>query len=127
LPGQFAPVLKASTLFALLAALMLVIAGTPASASASACNPCPPDCPMMAQMEMGMSSADQGHQPDQGGKGDNPCKQGLACASAAVAAPLAQDIAAYAPLAEIVALYASGDVGGPTHPPDPGLRPPIQL
>jgi hypothetical protein len=82
---------------------------------------------MMAQMEKGVSSADQGHQPDKGGKGDNPCKQGLACAAVAAAVPFAQDVAAYAPLTGIVALYASGDVGGPTHPPDPGLRPPIQL
>jgi hypothetical protein len=81
---------------------------------------------MMAQMAKA-ASADQGQHPDKGGKGDNPCKQGLVCASIAAPVALSEQTTEQVQFAEAAPLYISVFVGGPSHPPDPGLRPPIQL
>jgi hypothetical protein len=119
---------RASNLLAILAAIMLVIGGAPAWAAASPCNPCPPDCPMMAPMKVAKTSADH-HAPAPGksGKADDPCKSGLAC-QAAFATPLLPEAAAETLLTAQAADHRlTSSVGGPSRPPDPGLRPPIQL
>jgi hypothetical protein len=124
---HFARVPKLSTLFALLAALMLVMAGAPSRASAPTCDPCPPDCPMMAQMAKASAAADQAQHPEKGRKPDNPCKQGMVCAQVAMAPPLSLSGIEAARFDEAAALFASVADGGPSHPPDPGRRPPILL
>ena len=79
---------------------------------------------MMAQMAKAAASADQGQHPDKGSKGDNPCKDGLACAGMAAPVALSEQATERVRFAEAAPLYAWGVVGGPSHPPDPGLRPP---
>lgn len=103
---------------------MLVIAGAPSLAVAAECDPCPPDCPMMAV------AADQGDRQDHPAS-DGPqdlgaaCQQVIACQSAA---------ALHAPLASGPA--PSGLQAAAEHerllqppprsqPPDETLRPPI--
>jgi hypothetical protein len=105
---------------------MLVIGGAPARAAVTPCNPCPADCPMMAQMAKG--SADHHAQsPGKSGKADDPCKAGLAC-QAAFAAPVLPQVSADTILtAEAADHLLASWLGGPSRPPDPGLRPPIQL
>jgi hypothetical protein len=116
---------RANTLLALLAAIMLVIAGAPARASATPCDPCPPDCAMMQQMAASMDH--HGKTPDPGGLPDNRCKQGLAC-PASFAAPVLPQFPAAVVLTADIAEHAPFDpLAAPSRPPDRSLRPPIQL
>jgi hypothetical protein len=119
---------RTSTLVAFLAALMLVIGGAPARAAANPCNPCPPDCPMMAQIAKASGEADHHAQvPEKSGKAENPCKSGLAC-QAAFAVPLIPQTAAETVLAAEAAHHdLIGTLAAPSRPPDRNLRPPIQL
>ena len=117
--------LRASTLVAFLAAIMLVIAGVPSRAAATPCNPCPPDCAMMQQMAT--SAAGHDTAPANGGKADNPCKQGLACqVSTTVTAP-AQTIASVTLTAAAIEHQLGATLAAPSRTPDRSLRPPIQL
>lgn len=117
--------LKPSTLIALLAAFMLVIAGIPARASAAPCQPCPPDCAMMQQMAASMDQQSNPH--ERGGFPDNPCKPSLAC-QAPFAAPAPAPFAVAAVLTADVAEHARfNPLAAPSRPPDRSLRPPIQL
>jgi hypothetical protein len=116
---------RPSFVIALLAAIMLVIAGAPTRAAASPCEPCPPDCPMMQQMATGAAGA---HDKAPGDKAaDDPCKQGVACQlSATMTAPV-QSVAS-ATLASATVDHRLGDpLAVPSHPRDRSLRPPIQL
>jgi hypothetical protein len=118
--------LRANTLLALLAAIMLVIGSAPAVAAPQPCNPCPPDCPMMQQM-----AASAGHHaptPGKGSQSDNPCKQGVACTAfaAAVAAP-SQTLVAFALGGDAVEHRLADALAAASRPPDRNLRPPIQL
>ena len=117
---------RASDLLALLAAIMLVVGGAPARASAGSCNPCPPDCAMMAQMAK--ASADHhAKNPGKTGKSENPCKASLAC-QGAFAVPLLPQAAAETALAVEAADHdLIGALAAPSRPPDRTLRPPIQL
>jgi hypothetical protein len=110
----------------LLAAIILVIGGAPASASASPCNPCPPDCPMMAQMA---KAANDHHAqtPGKTGKAENPCKSSAACQSAFAVPLLPQTAVETVLLAETTEHDLVGALAAPSRPPDPTLRPPIQL
>ena len=118
--------LRANTLLALIAAIMLVIAGAPTRASANACDPCPPDCPMMQQMSTTMDHQSQA--PDKGGKTENPCKSALVCqaSTAAVAAP-SETPTSIVLTAETVDHGLANALAAPSRPPDRTLRPPIQL
>ncbi len=117
--------LRANTFLALLATIMLVIAGAPARVSATPCNPCPPDCAMTQQMAASMDH--HGKAPEPGGVPDNPCKQSLAC-QASFAAPALAQVSVAVVLTADVAEHAPFDpLAAPSRPPDRGLRPPIQL
>lgn len=110
----------------MLAAIMLVIGGLPARASASPCDPCPPDCPMM---QHAAKAADHpAPAPDKGGKPDGPCKSGVLCQALGNAAPAGLHVAEAMFIASPAeALRPSRELLPPSRPPDPGLRPPIQL
>lgn len=115
-------------LFACLAAIMLVISGTPARAAVTPCDPCPPDCPMMAQMHAAQAAADHhAAAPENGGKAGNPCKPGLACQMGASAPILSETSAPILLTTDDAHLSAVHRDGGPSRPPDPRLRPPIEL
>ena len=118
--------MRATHLLALLAAIMLVIGGVPARASATPCDPCPPDCPMMQQMA---KAADhQAPTPDKGGKPDSPCKSGVLCQALGNAAPASLHVTTVQFIASAAeTLTPALQLLPPSRPPDPGLRPPIQL
>jgi hypothetical protein len=117
---------RVRVLLGLLAAIFLMIGGAPASASENACNPCPPDCPMMAQM----GNAAAGHHdlaPGKSGKAESPCKSMAVCQSG-FAVPLFPQMAVETVLlAETTEHDPVGALAAPSQPPDPTLRPPIQL
>lgn len=115
-----------SRLLALLAAIMLLIGGAPAFAATQPCDPCPPDCPMMAQMTT--ATADHGKAPDPAGKADNPCKPDLACqASATMTAPLMHAVADVTLTSTRVDHRLGDPLAAPSRPPDRSLRPPIHI
>jgi hypothetical protein len=117
---------RVRVLLGLLAAIILMIGGAPASASSNPCNPCPPDCPMMAQMAK--AAADHHDRaPGKSGKTETPCKSTAVCQSAFAAPLLPQTAAAPVLLAETTAHDLVGALAAPSWPPDPTLRPPIQL
>ena len=116
----------------LIAAFILLIGGTPASASATACSPCPPDCQMMASMANAagdphvQTPARSGQTPGKSGNAGTPCKASV-CQSVFVAPlplPAAVETVCVAQAAEHDRL---GMIAAPSRPPDPTLRPPIQL
>ena len=110
----------------LLAAVILMVGGAPASASAKPCNPCPPDCPMMAQM--GKAAADHHDQgPGKSGKVENPCKSSAICQSAFAVPLLPQTAVETVRFAETTRHDLVGPIQVPSRPPDPRLRPPISL
>lgn len=117
---------RARLLLGLLAAIILMIGGAPASASSNPCNPCPPDCPMMAQMAK--AAADHHDQaPGKSGKAESPCKSMAVCQSA-LAMPLLPPTAVETVLlTEATEHDLVGTLAAPSRPPDPTLRPPIQL
>jgi hypothetical protein len=110
----------------LLTAIILMIGGAPASASANPCNPCPPDCPMMAQM----AKAAAGHHdqaPAKSGEAENPCKSTAVCQTAFAVPLLPQTAVETVLLVEATRHDLVGALTAPSRPPDPTLRPPIQL
>ena len=117
---------RVRALVGLLAAILMMIGGAPALASANPCNPCPPDCPMMAQMAKAV--ADHHDQaPETNGKAEDPCKASAACQGAFVAPLPPQTAIETAVLAETTEHDLTGALAAPSRPPDPTLRPPIQL
>jgi hypothetical protein len=115
-------------LLGLLAAIVLMVGGTPAGASSNPCNPCPPDCPMMAQMAQSAEMADHHDRaPGQSGKAENPCKSTAVCQSAFAVPLLAQAAVETILFAETTQHDLVGALAAPSRPPDPTLRPPIQL
>jgi hypothetical protein len=107
----------------LLAAITLMVGGAPASAAANPCNPCPPDCAMMAK-----AAADHHDQaPGKSGKAETPCKSTAACQSAFAVPLLPQTAVETVLLAEITEHDLVGALAAPSRPPDPTLRPPILL
>jgi hypothetical protein len=113
-------------LLGLLAAITLMIGGAPANASSNRCNPCPPDCPMMAQMAK--AAADHHDQaPGKSGKAETPCKSTAACQSAFAVPLLPQTEVETVLLVETTAHDHVGALAAPSRPPDPTLRPPIKL
>jgi hypothetical protein len=116
---------RVRVLLGLLAAIILMIGGAPASASANPCNPCP-DCPMMAQMAKAM--ADHHDQaPGKSGKAESPCKSMAVCQSAFAVPLLPQAAVTTVLLAETTEHDPVAALTAPSRPPDPTLRPPIQL
>jgi hypothetical protein len=110
----------------LIAAIILMVGGTPASASSNPCNPCPPDCPMMAQMAK--AAADHHDQaPGKSGNAESPCKSTAVCQSAFAVPLLPQTAVETVRLAEATTHDLVGALAAPSRPPDPTLRPPIQL
>lgn len=135
-PGQLAlpwmsrrPILvempRPTFLVALLAVIMLVIAGVPARAAAEPCNPCPPDCPMMQQLAA-EQAADHGSTPAKG-KADNPCQQVVACQTiTATIAP--SDLVNFVALSAVSVAHPAFDpLDAPSWPPNRSLRPPIHI
>jgi hypothetical protein len=117
---------RVRVLLGLLAAIILMIGGAPASASSNPCNPCPPDCPMMAQIAK--AAADHHDQaPGKSGQAETPCKSTALCQSAFAVPLLAQTTTETVLLAETTAHDLVGALAAPSRPPDPTLRPPIQL
>jgi len=123
------PLRNWSALLAFVATIMLVIAGGPTVARAAACDPCPPDCPMMTSAAANSATADDhGKAPAQGEKpAKPPCVQaGICQASAAPPMPLASLDIGYLPVAAARHAVVS-DRAAPSRPPDETLRPPIHL
>jgi hypothetical protein len=119
---------RVRVLVGLLAAIILVVGGAPASAASNPCNPCPPDCPMMAQMAQGAGMADHHDQaPGTSGKAETPCKSTAVCQTAFAVPLLPQTAVETVLLAEATAHDPVGPLAAPSRPPDPTLRPPIQL
>lgn len=117
---------RVRVLLGLLAAIILMISGAPVSASTNPCNPCPPDCPMMAQIAK--AAADHhGQAPGNSGKAENPCKSTAVCQSAFAVPLLPQAAVDTVLLAETTEHDLVGALAAPSRPPDPTLRPPIQL
>ena len=115
---------RASTLLALVAAIMLVIASAPARAFASPCDPCPPDCPMMQAEAQAGASDKQGPPPasDQGA-----CKAMAVCQAPAALPATTQAIGVTWLAADDVHQQLISARFAPSRPPDLALRPPIQL
>lgn len=117
---------RVRVLFGLLAAIILMIGGAPASASSNPCDPCPPDCPMMAQVAM--AAADHHEQPPgKSGKAESPCKSTAVCQSAFAMPLLPQSAAETVLLTETTRHDLADQLAASSRPPDPTLRPPIQL
>ena len=114
-------------LLGLLAAIILMVGGAPANASSNPCNPCPPDCPMMAQMAQAADMADRHQAPDKSGGSESPCKSTAVCQSTLVVPLLPQAAAETVILAEVAEHDLASAVAALSRPPDPTLRPPIQL
>jgi hypothetical protein len=118
----------ANLLLAFLAAIMLVLAGIPARASASACDPCPPDCPIMAKMASGVSMAARAAHPDKPRKSKSDCQQMAVCQAAQTMAALSFEQVRFVRLSVTpVILAQDAEVRRPSRPPDKHLRPPIRL
>jgi hypothetical protein len=116
---------RLSRILALLAAIMLVIGGTPAVASAHDCNPCPPDCPMMKQMAA--EQAANHSVPGKDGKAENPCQQMVACQTITASVAPSEQVSFVALSAASVSHEAFDPLQAPSRPPDRSLRPPIHI
>ena len=119
-----------SALLAFVATIILVIAGGPSVATAAPCDPCPPDCPMMAPATTSATAVhDHGKAPAQG---DVPqkssCLQTGLCQAATVAPPVPVGTLAVLHLPRHAAKQdVVSDRAAPSRPPDQELRPPISL
>jgi hypothetical protein len=107
---------------AFVAAIMLVIGGTPVRAATGPCDPCPPDCPMMAQ-----ASADQPHKAPKGDPAESPCQAMVACPAAMTLPPGPPPMAIAWLTLKDAGLRPAEEQRAPSRPPDRELRPPIQL
>jgi hypothetical protein len=117
---------RVRVLLGLLAAIILMVGGAPANASSNPCNPCPADCPMMAQMAK--TAADHhGLAPGKSGRAESPCKTTALCQSAFAVPLLLQTAVETLLLAETTNHDQVSQLAAPSRPPDPTLRPPIQL
>ena len=117
---------RVRVLLGLLVAITLMVGGAPANASPNLCNPCPPDCPMMAQMAK--AAADHHDQaPGKSGKAETPCKSTAVCQTAFAMPLLPQTVVETVMLAEATAHDLVGALAARSRPPDRTLRPPIQL
>ncbi|MBI1196235.1 MAG: hypothetical protein GC203_00055 [Phenylobacterium sp.] len=119
-----------SALLAFVATIMLVIAGGPSVATAAACDPCPPDCPMMAPAQTSATAMDDHAKAP--AKGEAPqkssCVQAGLCQATTVAPPLAAATVAVLHLPQGAARHdIVSDRTAPSRPPDRELRPPIFL
>ncbi len=122
---MFRSMRRLSQFLALLATIMLVIGGAPSVASAQACDPCPPDCPMMKQL----AAEQAAHQkaPDKGGKADNPCQQMVACQTV-TASVAPSDLVTFVALSAASVTHEAFDpLDAHSRPPDRSLRPPIHV
>jgi hypothetical protein len=116
---------RLSRIFALLATIMLVIGGVPTVASAKACDPCPPDCPMMKQ-RAAEQAAPHGA-PAKGGKADNPCQQMVACQTVTASVAPSELVTFIALKAASVTHEMFDPLQARSRPPDRSLRPPIHI
>lgn len=119
-----------SALLAFVATIMLVVAGGPAVATTAACDPCPPDCPMMAPATPSTAAMDDhGKAPAQGETPNkSPCLQTGLCQAASVAPPMAAATVAVLYLPRGAAQHdIVSDRAAPSRPPDRELRPPVFL
>ena len=116
---------RANTLLALLVAIILVIGGAPSVATAQACDPCPPDCPMMKQLAAEQPVSHRA--PAKGGKADNPCQQMVACQTITASVAPSEQVSFIALSAASVSHEAFDPLQAPSRPPDRSLRPPIRL
>ncbi|HET6972288.1 MAG TPA: hypothetical protein VFH92_14260 [Phenylobacterium sp.] len=114
-------------LLAILAVLALPLVATAAPARASSCDPCPPDCPMMAQASSTAGGAHAGAPADAPHSKHAPCTPDAIClsAGAALAPSLVEAPAQF--LAQTIRLSPLAQLPAASHPPDRSLRPPIQL
>jgi hypothetical protein len=122
---MYAAMLRLGRILALLAAIMLVIGGAPGVASANACSPCPPDCPMMKRLAADQAAS---HGPAaKGGKADNPCQQMVACQTVTASVAASEQVSFAALSAAPVTHEAYDPPPAPSRPPDRSLRPPIRI
>ncbi len=80
---------------------------------------------MMAQMAKDV--ADHGQAPGKSGKAEDPCKANAACQSVFAVPLLPQMTVETVLVAESTDHDPVGSLAAPSRPPDPTLRPPIQL
>ncbi|MBA4793421.1 MAG: hypothetical protein H2041_07140 [Phenylobacterium sp.] len=107
------------TLLAFVAAMLLAYAGGPTLAKTAACDPCPPDCPMMA---------DAAHKPSSdpaGQKEKAPCERSVLCPAAVVVGPAPMAPVEVQQSATLIAVRWTDSPPAPSRPPDRSLRPPI--
>lgn len=115
--------MRLSTLVGVLAAITLVIAGAGASRASPACDPCPPDCPMMAGETMGGAHAD--HHGEAPAEKPGCCDHGLRTQTSAALPPLFAGDVEIGVAAASVRHDLIDDRAAPSRPPDRALRPPI--
>ena len=72
-----------SNLAALLAVIMLVIAGTDRASASTPCNPCPPDCPKMAKVMAAAATDHHGGAPAKPGQVEHGCMGAYVCQASA--------------------------------------------
>ena len=114
-------------LLGLLAAIILMVGGAPTNASANPCNPCPPDCAMMAQIRQAAVMADHHQVAGKRDRSESPCKSAAVCPSTFALPLLPQAATETVILAEAAEHDLVAALAAPSRPPDPTLRPPIQL
>jgi len=113
-------------LLAILTVLAFPVVATAAPGRTSACDPCPPGCPMMAAASSaGTVASPVASKP--GPAKHAPCTLDAAClwSGAAVVPSLLQTPVRVA--AEIMQLRPRPELPAASRPPDRSLRPPIQL
>jgi hypothetical protein len=115
---------------AFLATIMLVIAGGSSVATAASCDPCPPDCSMMAPAQASAAAMDDhGKAPAQGQTPQkSACLQTGLCQASSVAPLMVTATVAVLYLPQGAARHdIVSDRATPSRPPDRDLRPPILL
>lgn len=101
---------------------MLVIVGGTGVAAAEPCDPCPPDCPMMAQLTAETHATDPGKGQQQA---DSPCKQMIVCQPGPFAVPPDPTSSKAVLSYEAAALCWTSALAVRSRPPDRQIRPPI--
>lgn len=107
---------------------MLMIGGLPGVAVAQSCDPCPPDCAMMKAAAASADPQNHGQPARQEHQTSAPCQAMLACQAAALAPVPVRAGSIDAPTVLTRVMHAElAQLPAPSWPPDPALRPPIQL
>jgi hypothetical protein len=109
---------------------MVMIASGPVMAKVTLCEDCPPDCPMMARGGDAASTVTVHQGKDHPGNdhAKQPCTQILICQSSFVSAPALSGGAEHF-VPHVAGIDHGFHLGLPalSRPPDPALRPPINI